>query len=352
MSIPTKASTRAWLALAAAFALASPAFAWDGVWTQGVSGNEYGLYDAGVKQTDAGTPVRPQTFFIPPPRDYWDVDPEELSDYGKKRYSPYALARINQDIRYNGLLIPKGYYEIKPGDANAGSPRINLGTQSATSYLRAPQPAATGAMSTQDPAMAKPMPVNPGQPIPAKSGTGRLPSEDAGVLRLSPMEKGMKPISDTPIDMQPSGMTDNGFMPALRQSPPPNAVMVPNQSLAPIEGFTPVLPQGLTPGPPPVEGLQAVNPAPIGDPLPESPQKTKAVAPVEPEEPEVPRYNVFVLKKLGKVVAVIPINRMETYKPERKEHIPKQALAWVEMENNHPVLKFYFKKRIYSSDCQ
>lgn len=196
-----------------------PGWAWDDSWTQGRSGRGDAIYDPWDSTGNSGQKERPQTFFIPPTPDYVDVDPQELSDYKKKDYSPYALARITQNLVYRGMVIPKGYYLIQPGNAGSGSPRVKM------------------------------------------QATQQLPS---------------------------MAQTANG----------------------------------------------------------------QASSPTEPTDPKNPVYQVFVLKRLGKVVAVIPIHRSESYQPAGKTKPPKQALAWLDTESNHPVLKFYYKKQIYTADFE
>lgn len=184
--------------------------AWDGTWTNAVTGEDV-IYDDQNSQGKSGVPEAPQTFFIPPVPDFADIDIEELSDYGKKEYSPHALARINYELRYDDIRIPKGYYLIKPGDPTDGSERVHLNSPTARTLQGSPAP---------------------------ESGTA-------------------------------------------------------------------------------------------------------------------PVYRTFVIKRLGKVVAVLPIHRMEVYNPRKhKQKVPKHALAWVEIEERHPVLKFYHHKRIYSTDFQ
>lgn len=112
-----------------AFATNPMAWAWDGNWTHAKSGNERDVMDdTGRSDKKAGTDP-PQKYWIPSVRDFADVDPEEIHDYFDRKnrhYTPYALARIEQNIRYNSLSIPKGYYLIKPGDEQDGSPKVNL----------------------------------------------------------------------------------------------------------------------------------------------------------------------------------------------------------------------------------
>lgn len=236
------------------------AMAWDGDWTQARSGRTGLFDDPNSTQGKAGTDP-PQKYYTANPRDYIDVDPEELGDYFnryKKEYSPYALARITQDIHYNNLSIPKGYYLIKPGDMNDGSPKISLKS------------------------------INP------------------------------------PVEFHGGGVPE--------ASPEP--------TLPPLEGEIPAVDN------------EAVYSHSGGKKQPKSAKPNAAPQGAPVLKPDEPAYQVFVIKRSGKVIGVVPINRMEVYHPRRKEHVPRQALAWVEMENRHPVLKFYYRKRIYSTDFQ
>lgn len=237
------------------------AWAWDGDWTQARSGKGDIFDDPESTQGKAGTDP-PQKYLTPNPRDFVDVDPEELGDYFNRRnkeYAPYALARIYQDLHYNNRVIPKGYYLIKPGDVNDGSPRINMKTL---------------------------YPVPTAETVPVAQQSNSLPAL---------------------ADADQPATWDANMGPS-----------VPNQA-----------------------GPDAGQPTP-----PNQNAKTPNI------DPKAPVYQVFVLKRNGKVLAVVPIHRMETYKPPKKEKLPKHALAWVEMENRHPVLKFYYKKQVYCTDFQ
>ena len=115
--------------------LTSVALAWDGRWNIAPSGS-YPLPEPTDKgrniETDAGTDERPQSYNTTlPPRDYANVDPEEIIEAGGKDYSPYALVRITQDFRINGKIYTKGYYHIKAGQWGDGS----LNTQSLTNQM-------------------------------------------------------------------------------------------------------------------------------------------------------------------------------------------------------------------------
>lgn len=234
------------------------ALAWDGDWTQARSGR-VGMFDDPTSSDGKAGTDPPQKYYTANPRDYVDVDPEELDDYFNrynKEYSPYALVRITQNIRYNNVFIPKGYYLIKPGDVNDGSPRVSLKNVAPPTELVAPNSVPIGRLAATRPVMDE------------------IPAVDTETL----------PPMPSPQPVEPS-------------LPPPGATG---------------------------------NTLKSGEPV----------------------HQVFVIKKLGKVVAVVPINRMEVYKPKRKDHIPKQALAWLEMENRRPVLKFYYRKRLYSTEFQ
>ena len=66
----------------------------------------------------------------------------------------------------------------------------------------------------------------------------------------------------------------------------------------------------------------------------------------------MPTELVLVLKQLGKVVGVVPIAQRQAYTPKKGEKLPKQAMAWVDDQGDTPVLKFYYKKTIYSTPLQ
>lgn len=143
-----------WILIIICLMAPGSAFAWDGNWTHAKSGNERDLFnDPGRSDWQAGTDP-PQKFWIPSVRDFADVDPEELHDYFDRKnrhYTPYALARVEQNIRYNNLTIPKGYYLIKPGDDNDGSPKVNLNTLNGQRPSSAPtQPETLPIAATQN----------------------------------------------------------------------------------------------------------------------------------------------------------------------------------------------------------
>lgn len=69
-------------------------------------------------------------------------------------------------------------------------------------------------------------------------------------------------------------------------------------------------------------------------------------------KPKAPK-EMFVIKKLGKVVAVIPIYKVEPYVKDKKEKLPKEAIGWVEgLGQSQPQLKIYHKKMVYIADLQ
>ncbi len=107
------------------------ASAWDGRWTRAVSG-EWPLVDPGSSEGKTGIKEHPQTFFIPPPRDFADVDPEEMDEAAGRMYTPYSAVRFTQDLSYLNKQIPQGFYQVKLGQWNDGSPNVNLSTQGFT----------------------------------------------------------------------------------------------------------------------------------------------------------------------------------------------------------------------------
>jgi hypothetical protein len=106
-------------------------FAWDGDWTTGVSGDDaLFYYDEESKEGKTGTDP-PQKYFQPVPRDFADVDPDELIDYFErfnKHYAPHALLRVTRPLHYNtsSQSLQVGYYLIKPGAWGAGSQNMHL----------------------------------------------------------------------------------------------------------------------------------------------------------------------------------------------------------------------------------
>lgn len=241
------------------------ALAWDGDWTQARSGRL--IFDnPGSTDGQAGTDP-PQKYYTPAPRDYSEVDPDELSDYFNRKnkdYSPYALARISQDLHYNSQMVPKGYYLIKPGNKNAGSPRVNLKTLN-------------------------------GPPLP----------DDTGLA---------------PVSNYPDALPKQVLVSAVNTNPP---FAAPDESLP---DTTPALDPAMAPS--------------AGKNVKKKPA------------PKNPLYEVFVIKRQGKVVLVVPIHRKQMYVPGKKDKVPDRALAWVEQEDRHPVLKFYYHNWIYSTDFQ
>ncbi|MEB3287696.1 MAG: hypothetical protein VKJ04_09350 [Vampirovibrionales bacterium] len=106
----------------------SPAFAWEGRWTNASTGL-YPLPDTedpyNDSHTESGIPIkdRIEHFYLPPNPQFEDVDPNELSDNEGRNYSPYALLRLSRDILMYGQMLPKGYYQVKIGTWRDGSPK-------------------------------------------------------------------------------------------------------------------------------------------------------------------------------------------------------------------------------------
>lgn len=238
--------------LLALLALPDRGWTWDGDWTNAKSGRAWDVFDdPGNSQGKAGTDP-PQNYWIPGPLDYADIDPEYLRDnFDRKNrhYTPYALARIETNLHYNGLTIPKGYYLIKPGDEMTdGSSNMNLRN-----------------LDTYGPVPADPPPI--------QTATQSLP----------PLETEVEEEEAAP----------------LSASQPPTAT---SQQLA----------------------LNS----------------------------DIPVYKVFVFLKSGKVVGVVPVHRMAKYQRQKKEKLPKKAVAWLAFEERRPVLKFYYKKWVYETEFQ
>jgi hypothetical protein len=192
---------------------------WDGNGTEAKSGVEGELFDPGNTDGQSGVKSNPRNFWIPPVPQHEVVDPDELDDNAGKDYSPYALAQFGGKFSYQGTAIPKGYYHLKLGRVDAGSPKTHL----------------------------------PGQ-APQKS----IP-DDLDKKQRKALEKQLK------------------------------------------------------------------------------------------KEKKAGNYNSFVLKQLGKVIAVIPIERREAYEPPEGEKPPKRPMARIVYEEHRPVLKVVYGKSVYST---
>ena len=194
-----------WSLMTAMLALGT-AHAWDGEWTRAKSG-EYPAYDPGDKTGNAGTDERPQTFYIPPAREFDNVDPEELYR-SVSDYSPHAMAQFTRNVSVGGKPLNKGYYLVRLGQANDGSPRTNQGAFVPVSYEERKE--------------------------------RKKADKDAG-------------------------------------------------------------------------------------------------------------FDLFVIYRVGTVAAVCPIQERQAYVKQKGDKLPKNPVAWIELENDQPVLKFYYKKTIYTS---
>lgn len=191
---------------------------WDNNLIDADSGVEFNLQDPNSSEDKSGIKKDlPQTFFIPPPRQFDDVDPEELDEQAGKDYTPHALVQVRSNIRYRNVVLKKGYYQVKLGQIQDGSPNSRLHPQDA--YLAAAATGMTHPASTQ--------------------------------------HYSRKYFESTP--------------------------------------------------------------------------------------------SVFVLKQLGKVIAVLPITRVTAYQAPKGEKPPKKPVAVIEYENNQPVMKVYYKKNLYWS---
>jgi hypothetical protein len=285
--------------------------AWDGDWTSARSG-EF-PYDSEDSTGKTGVPNAPQLFPTTPSLDYSDVDPQELDDYythGQKSrtYTPYALARVSQELRYNSkIVLPPGYYLVKTGNFQDGSPnKHNLPTEDGS--------------------------------LPPGTSTASSAAESTTIYR-APTKKRF-----SLMNRQKRGKEEAL---AKAQEASGNASNSADSS------------QNST------ESGDAKSPLPGGG---------------------LPR--VFIIKKQSKVIAVIPIHHAQTYLPitekkllknpfkkekkageklasepeaseaekdaeaTLKKRIPANALAWVELEDRRPVLKFYYRHMLYSTTFQ
>ena len=142
--------------------------------------------------------------------------------------------------------------------------------------------------------------------------------------------------------------------PRTHLNTPIEAAIVTPSALPPLENTS-------TPSAPPLPGNTTRSKS--SNRLPNSQSHTTSGSPnptamrQTPLNKKFPIQRVFIIKRLGNVIAVVPIHQVEPYFPKRedltpKKKIPKQALAWVEMDGQRPILKFYYKHWLYSTTFQ
>ncbi|MGE0201585.1 MAG: hypothetical protein AB7P76_11530 [Candidatus Melainabacteria bacterium] len=118
--------------------LAQPALAWDGRWTSAPSG-EWPVIDPGSTEGMSYTKERPQTYILPPARNYGDVDPEEFDELSWKDKTPFAPLQLNSTYIAGGKVIPPGFYQIKLGQYDDGSPNVQLDPTLVNAFLKEQQ---------------------------------------------------------------------------------------------------------------------------------------------------------------------------------------------------------------------
>ncbi|MBK8190201.1 MAG: hypothetical protein IPK79_07085 [Vampirovibrionales bacterium] len=62
-----------------------------------------------------------------------------------------------------------------------------------------------------------------------------------------------------------------------------------------------------------------------------------------------PAHSTLVLTRQGRVAAVLPIDRVAVYSPQPGEPSARRPFARIEQSDEGPLLRFYYKDRIYSS---
>ncbi len=325
---------RVLVALAFTLLLVTPgALAWDGNWTEAKSGNDF-YADPNSTDGTSGTPLTPLSFFTAPPRKFVDVDPDELNDYYKRgvrrEYSPYALARISHDLHYNGITIPLGYYLIKAGDSDAGSPKTNLRSVSTSPAKTADAIQDTSlpptlAEQSQRRRMASKSPsgaFNGGAlPYPQRQAHDLKPVSLPGTITSNTTSVPSSTRVYTSPESDDSALSRDSYLPVQYASPNAGGNPFPNAGTGTAAQYKPKKPF-----------LRQVAPN-LGTPA-------------------TPVFRTLVFKQLGRVIAVVPIEQVQQYQREKKEKVPNRALAWVEMDGDIPILHYYLDKCLYTTRFQ
>lgn len=105
----------------------TPSF-WNGEWTDATDGYHYSHPDPGSSEGKSGNKPqdKPQHYWIPDPRQWADIDPQQLKDYQGYHYSPYAQLQVWQPLIYGPWKLEKGYYQIRLGQRTDGSSATRL----------------------------------------------------------------------------------------------------------------------------------------------------------------------------------------------------------------------------------
>lgn len=323
------------MSLAYCLSLSPNSNAWDGNWIDAPSGDY--LYDSEDSTGKAGFSPDPQTYFEAAPRKFEDVDPEELSEYfGKHRrpdYSPYALLRLTQTLHYGAdITLPLGYYLVKAGDAGDGSPKAHDPN------------GASGDKTLQQTGPNKPTGGSPrgGSSIDAGDYpdlTGMLAIEDISQSSTMP-EQLAEALKSSPLDELP---VLEGHHLLMSDAPEINHSLLAASGAA-FDDFPIAMADKKPPKTKRITGpLRKILPPILTDPYAPDPRSEKHA--------KMPR--VFIFKKMGRVVAVIPIHRVQRYVPADNGKIPPHPLIWLDSTTERrPILKFYDRNYLFSSDFE
>jgi hypothetical protein len=335
------------LGLALSCCLCQPlgVLAWDGNWIEAPSGDF--LYDGNDSQGKSGVSPAPQTYYEAPPRRYDDVDPEELSDYfGKGRrpdYSPYALLRLTQNLHYGpDITLPAGYYLVKAGDAGDGSPKAH-------------DPSG----ASGDKTLQKTGPVQP-TGGPARGGSSIDPGaypDTTGLLAIEEIADASAAMPERfPTSLKAAqsgdevslaGFLDGGSLEEISKDARQSSILDDKGPLLLAANAANDLPVGVPDNRP--KKIHRLT-GPFRKIIP--PSATDPYAPSRHDEKIFHLPRVLIFKKLGRVVAVVPIHRVQRYIPKDNGKIPPHPLIWLDHEDHRPVMKLYDRHLLFSTDFQ
>jgi hypothetical protein len=111
---------------------------WDGQWTDASSGYHYSWPDPGDSTNKSGNKPKdfPEHYWIPPARQFEDVDPEQSALNQRWHYTPFGQLMVWQTLTLpTGQTVDKGYYQIRVGQYDDGSPKTRLSDDQRTQQL-------------------------------------------------------------------------------------------------------------------------------------------------------------------------------------------------------------------------
>jgi hypothetical protein len=161
---------------------------WDDSGTNSKSGVEGNMMDEGKSEGTSGVSKEEaekiRHFYIPPVRQWENVDPLELLENKHYDYSPYANVQFSRALKIGDKTLEVGYYQVKIGNLDSGSPVHRLNTPATQPIVYGPPDDKTMATPIAVPSYPLPDPPKPfwQQLLPSFSAKPPLPTPGNTVM--------------------------------------------------------------------------------------------------------------------------------------------------------------------------